>query len=128
MKDRIQASTTQVGMGVDLVSETGRSLETICLRIVEISTLVSDIAASAEQQATGLQQVNTAVAHMDGTTQQNAAMVEQATAAARHLAAEAEVLAQEVAQFRLEHDAGRHGGGHAIAEIRRPGPRLALAS
>lgn len=128
VKDRIQASTTQVGMGVDLVSETGRSLETICLRIVEISTLVSDIAASAEQQATGLQQVNTAVAHMDGTTQQNAAMVEQATAAARHLAAEAEVLAQEVAQFRLEHDAGRHGGGHAIAEIRRPGPRLALAS
>ncbi|MDG6719286.1 methyl-accepting chemotaxis protein, partial [Staphylococcus aureus] len=78
VKDRIQASTTQVGMGVDLVSETGRSLETICLRIVEISTLVSDIAASAEQQATGLQQVNTAVAHMDGTTQQNAAMVEQA--------------------------------------------------
>jgi len=41
VKDRIQASTTQVGMGVDLVSETGRSLETICLRIVEISTLVS---------------------------------------------------------------------------------------
>ena len=128
VKDRIQASTTQVGMGVDLVSETGRSLETIFKRIAEISTLVSDIAASAEQQATGLQQVNTAVAEMDGTTQQNAAMVEQATAAARQLAAEADVLAREVAQFRLGHDAAQRGGHHAMVEMRRSGPRLALAS
>lgn len=102
VKERIQSSSSQVGIGVDLVNETGRTLEAIAARIAEISALVSQIASSAEQQATGLQQVNIAVADMDGSTQQNAAMVEEATAAARHLAAEAEVLASEVAQFRLD--------------------------
>ena len=102
VKERIQSSTAQVGIGVGLVNETGRMLEAIAARIAEISAHVSQIASSAEQQATGLQQVNIAVADMDGSTQQNAAMVEQATAAARHLAAEAEVLASEVAQFRLD--------------------------
>ena len=101
VKDRISASTAQVGTGVALVSETGRALGSIFARIDEISGLVGEIATSAERQATGLQQVNVAVGEMDGVTQQNAAMVEQATAAARHLADEAQVLMAEVARFRL---------------------------
>jgi methyl-accepting chemotaxis protein len=128
VRGRILSSTTQVEMGVGLVSETGQSLETICARIAEISAMVCDIAASAEQQATGLQQVNTAVSEMDGTTQQNAAMVEQATAAARHLAEEAETLAREVAQFRIDHDDARHIPSRGVARHDRlPAPRLALA-
>ncbi|MEJ8631418.1 methyl-accepting chemotaxis protein [Sphingomonas sp. I4] len=108
VKDRIQASSAQVGVGVGLVSEAGRALEVISARIGEIAALVAEIAASAQRQATGLQQVNVAVADMDGSTQQNAAMVEEASAAARHLAAEADTLAREVAQFRLSRtgDAG----------------------
>lgn len=107
VKAKITASSEQVEVGVELVSETGKALERIIGRIGEISTLVATIAASAEQQATGLQQVNTAVSEMDGVTQQNAAMVEQATAAARSLANEAAGLAHEVARFRLS------GSAHA---------------
>ncbi|MDP1027258.1 methyl-accepting chemotaxis protein [Sphingomonas sp. KR1UV-12] len=101
VKTRILASSEQVENGVELVGETGKSLERIVTRINEISTLVSAIAASAEQQAAGLQQVNTAVGEMDNVTQQNAAMVEQSTAAARSLASEADELANHVARFRL---------------------------
>jgi methyl-accepting chemotaxis protein len=102
VKAKIMASSEQVEVGVELVSETGKALQRIVGRIGEISTLVATIAASAEQQATGLQQVNTAVSEMDGVTQQNAAMVEQATAAARSLAEEADQLAREVARFNLD--------------------------
>ncbi|MFS0773517.1 methyl-accepting chemotaxis protein [Sphingomonas sp. 1P08PE] len=104
VKTRILASSEQVENGVELVGETGKSLERIVSRINEISTLVSAIAASAEQQASGLQQVNTAVGEMDSVTQQNAAMVEQSTAAARSLAGEADELANHVARFRLGSD------------------------
>ena len=102
VKTKIMASSGQVEVGVELVSETGKALQRIIGRIAELSTLVSTIAASAEQQATGLQQVNTAVSEMDGVTQQNAAMVEEATAAARSLAEEADQLAREVARFTID--------------------------
>ena len=101
VKARITASSKQVESGVELVDETGRALNRIIERIVEINTLVTDIAASAEQQATGLQQINTAVSEMDGVTQQNAAMVEQATAAARSLATEVDGMKQQIARFRI---------------------------
>jgi methyl-accepting chemotaxis protein len=100
VKTRITRSSEQVGIGVDLVSESGKSLQRIISRIGEIDALMSTIAASAGQQANGLQQVNTAVAEMDGVTQQNAAMVEQATAATRSLSEEADELAQQVARFK----------------------------
>ena len=102
VKTKITASSQQVDIGVELVSETGKALTRIIERIAEISTLVSAIAISAEQQANGLQQVNTAVGEMDNVTQQNAAMVEEATAAARSLAVEADALAREVARFKLD--------------------------
>jgi methyl-accepting chemotaxis protein len=90
-----------VGEGVQLVAETGKSLERIVAKVAEINAVVSDIAAGALEQATGLQQVNTAVNEMDKVTQQNAAMAEEATAASRSLAQESEQLTSLVGQFRL---------------------------
>jgi methyl-accepting chemotaxis protein len=101
IKALISTSTQQVSEGVQLVAETGNSLERIMSKVAEINTVVSDIAAGAQEQATGLQQVNTAVNEMDKVTQQNAAMAEEATAAGRSLAVEAEQLAGLVGQFRL---------------------------
>ncbi|MDE0933329.1 MAG: methyl-accepting chemotaxis protein [Novosphingopyxis baekryungensis] len=101
VKSKIMASSQQVDAGVELVSETGKSLQRIIAGVGELSTMFATIADSAEQQANGLQQVNTAVSEMDGVTQQNAAMVEQATAAARSLSEEANALAQQVSRFNI---------------------------
>ncbi len=122
VKTRILASSEQVDVGVDLVNATGQALQRIIGRIGEISSLVSGIATSASQQSTGLQQVNTAVSEMDNVTQRNAAMVEQATADARALAQEAEVLANEVARFRLTGP-----GESGTNEVHRMQQRLAAA-
>ncbi len=139
VKTKIMASSEQVESGVELVGETGKSLERIVTRINEISTLVSAIAASAEHQASGLQQVNTAVGEMDSVTQQNAAMVEQSTAAARSLAGEADELANHVARFRLASEsrstapvsfspqAPRAAAAPARLAAKRPQTRGALA-
>ncbi len=117
VKKRIMASATQVETGVQLVSETGRTLNRIVDKVGELSNLIADITQSAERQASTLRQVNTAVSDIDAVTQQNAAMVEEATAAARSLAGEADSLARDVSRFRL---ADAPHGTMQRAPARRP--------
>jgi len=101
IKQLISTSTAQVGQGVDLVAETGRSLERIIAQVTEINEVVTAIASGAKEQSIGLHEVNTAINEMDHVTQQNAAMVEESTAAARSLSQEAAELAKLVNQFRI---------------------------
>jgi methyl-accepting chemotaxis protein len=116
IKALISTSTAQVGEGVQLVAETGKSLEQIVSKVAEINVVVTDIASGAQEQATGLQQINTAVNEMDKVTQQNAAMAEQATAAARSLSQESIELSNLVGQFQV-------GGSGSVTTIRRASPR-----
>jgi methyl-accepting chemotaxis protein len=104
IKNLIQASTQQVTHGVDLVGETGRSLDRIVAQVTQVNGIVATIAITAREQALSLQEVNTAIKHMDQVTQQNAAMVEESTAASHHLAEEAGKLERLVAQFRTGAD------------------------
>jgi methyl-accepting chemotaxis protein len=116
IKGLIQASTTHVSSGVELVGETGKALDRIATQVTEINAIVAEIAASAAEQSTGLAEVNTAVNQMDQMTQQNAAMVEQTTAASHSLASEAGELATLVGRFKL-------GGTPAASAA--PAPRSA---
>jgi methyl-accepting chemotaxis protein len=101
IKGLISTSTAQVGQGVELVAQTGKSLERIVAKVAEINTVVADIAAGAQEQAAGLQHVNSAVSEMDKATQRNAAIAEKATAAGRSLAQESDELTSVVARFRV---------------------------
>jgi methyl-accepting chemotaxis protein len=112
IKALISASAVHVGQGVELVGETGRSLERIVEQVAEINAIVADIAASAQEQSTALGEVNTAVNQMDQVTQQNAAMVEESTAASHTLAHDAEALAGLVAKFKT-------GGGNPEPVVER---------
>ena len=102
IKTLIAESGAQVDAGVELVGQTGDTLNRIVSEVLRVHGLVNDIASSSEEQTVGLRQVNTAVNHMDQVTQQNAAMVEQTTAATHALRGEALDLAERVGEFRLE--------------------------
>ena len=115
IKALIQASSTQVGSGVDLVGQAGKALARIAEQVADINGVVLEIAASAKEQATGLAEVNTAVNQMDQVTQQNAAMVEQSTAASHSLAQEAEELGRLIARFKV--------GGGSPAAAPAPAPK-----
>ena len=107
IKSLITLSTNQVTTGVELVGQTGKALESIVAKVIEVSGIVTEIAASAREQATGLGEVNVAVNQMDQVTQQNAAMVEEATAASHSLATEADDLARLMSQFKVSEQGGR---------------------
>jgi methyl-accepting chemotaxis protein len=101
IKSLISKSSAQVAEGVELVAETGKSLERILEQVNDINKVVVDIASGAQEQATGLAQVNTAINQMDQATQQNASMVEESTAASHSLSQEARQLSELVGQFQL---------------------------
>ena len=102
IKMLISSSGRQVSQGVELVNQTGRSLELIVAQVIEVDAVVSAIATSTKEQSTALEEVNTAINQMDQITQQNAAMVEQSTAASHAVAKEADNLAKLVARFKTD--------------------------
>ncbi len=121
IKALILTSTQQVGRGVSLVDETGKSLSRIVAQVTEINGVVAEIAASAQEQATGLVEVNTAINQMDQVTQQNAAMVEQSTAASHALARETDELLRLTARFQIGEAAGSGPAERSNVEpMRRP--------
>lgn len=102
IKNLISASSVQVGAGVKLVSETGRSIRQMMAQVDEISVVASKIIVGAREQAHALAEVNTAIREMDQTTQQNAAMVEQTTASTHELKTAGDQLARLVGAFRRD--------------------------
>jgi methyl-accepting chemotaxis protein len=101
IKGLVELSGRNVATGVDLVGQTGQSLNLIVGKVAEINALVSQIAASSQEQAGALAEVNLAVNEMDQVTQQNAAMVEQSTAASHSLAKDADELSDLVGRFQI---------------------------
>ena len=101
IKTLINASTSQVQSGVELVGNAGKALETIVREVQEINRHIDAIVTASREQSTGLQEINTAINTIDQGTQQNAAMVEEQTAASHGLASEAAALNELLAQFQL---------------------------
>ncbi|MDX2202086.1 MAG: methyl-accepting chemotaxis protein [Hyphomicrobiaceae bacterium] len=121
IKGIISASAEQVAEGVDLVGQTGKSLERIMVQVNEIYAVMGELAVGAQEQATSLSQINTAINDMDGVTQRNAAMVEQSTAASHTLSQEASKLSGLIGQFQV----GAAGSKPARA-ARAPAPAPAV--
>jgi len=109
IKALISASESQVNEGVNLVGQTGETLQAIATQVVQINGLIRMISVSASEQAVGLKEMNHAMHQMDQVTQQNAAMVEETTAASMALGEEAEGLRTLVSRFRTR--AQGNGGG-----------------
>ena len=124
IKEIIRLSAVQVAEGVNLVGETGKSLERIMAQVNDINSVMAELAVGAQEQATSLTQVNTALNDMDGVTQQNAAMVEETTAASHSLRKEAETLTRLIGQFRVGQPAALHA---PVQQPRRPAASAAPA-
>ena len=67
----------------------------------QISLFLSDISVSAKEQATGVAQVGISISELDESTQSNAALVEETSAASGALTQQADVLQEEIANFRV---------------------------
>ena len=101
IKALISESVVQVDAGTRVVQGAGATMSEVVANARQINVYLSEIATSAQEQALGVQQVGQSIQELDRTTQQNASLVEQTTAAASALREQAEVLQQEIANFRV---------------------------
>ncbi|HQS57058.1 MAG: hypothetical protein B7Y56_01185 [Gallionellales bacterium 35-53-114] len=106
IKTLIGDSVDKVEVGTRLVDEAGKTMEEIVNAVKRVTDIMSEISAASNEQSTGIEQVNQAITQMDEVTQQNAALVEEAAAAAESLEEQAQLLAEAVSIFKLEHATG----------------------
>ncbi|UJW74065.1 methyl-accepting chemotaxis protein [Rhizobium sp. SL42] len=100
IRQLISTSAAQVSRGVDLVGQTGLSLEQIASQVEDITINIRAIIEASEEQSGSLKDINSSVNQIDQSTQQNAAMVEETSAAAHSLSRDVNGLFQLVQQFK----------------------------
>ncbi len=101
INELITNSRTKVTQGVELVGETGNSLEGIGADVSHLDKLIGQIASSTREQFIAMQEISQAIVSIDQVNQQNTAMAEETTAATHTLTADAANLRERLAQFVL---------------------------
>ncbi len=113
IRELIQSSSEKVKIGVDLVDESGKSLDSIIEKIKSVSELASQIALSSSEQASTISEINAGMTELDRVTQQNASMVLKSSEQGRSLQQAAGELAALVAQFKPSSAMSGTGGGRS---------------
>jgi Methyl-accepting chemotaxis protein len=113
IKSIIAESTKQVRTGVDLVNQSGNSLNDIIGRVEELNGIISGIAAATGEQSSGLGEISAAINEMDTITQQNATMVDETSTRIGKLSGEVERLTESLHGFRIRGGDGSHIPGRA---------------
>ena len=102
IKNLITASVAQVEQGSAQADKAGATMNEVVAAIRRVADIMGEISAASSEQSAGVSQVGEAVTQMDQATQQNAALVEEMAAAASALKAQAGVLVDAVAAFKLD--------------------------
>ena len=101
IKSLIAMSMESVEAGASVVEDAGKTMTTVVTNAQQITTYLHEISDAAKQQAAGVDEVGRAIQDLDRHTQQNAALVEETTAAASALTEQADILQEEIANFRV---------------------------
>ncbi|TQK03478.1 methyl-accepting chemotaxis protein [Herbaspirillum sp. SJZ107] len=109
IKQLIDDSMHQVGLGSSLVGEAGSTIQSVVESVRRVSDVIGQISAASREQEDGIGQVNCAIVEIDSATQQNAALVEEASAAAAAMEQQAQQLRQLVGSFTLVADESSSG-------------------
>jgi aerotaxis receptor len=99
IKQLIDDSVTTVDNGSRLVSDAGRTMSEVVLKVKQVNELMAEITTASREQSLGISQVGQAISQLDEMTQQNAAMVEQSSAAAISMGEQSQRLVDAVKVF-----------------------------
>lgn len=102
IKTLITESVDRVQTGTTVVEDAGQTMISVVANARQVNAFLNEIAAAAREQAGGVSQVVQAIQSLDHDTQQNSALVEETNAAAEALRHQADVLMEEIANFRVD--------------------------
>jgi methyl-accepting chemotaxis protein len=101
IKTLLSGSVEQTQHGMRVVQQAGTAIDAIVGTAERVRGLLAQVAVGAREQSAGVAQSAAAVQQLDAATQQNAGLVEETANAANALKDHAQVLAREVALFKL---------------------------
>ena len=110
IKGLIDESANQVRKGVELVEQTGTTLEEIMAGVNQMASTMQELTTTAREQATGVAEVTSAITQLDAITQKNAALSENSRDTASEVRGESEAMRDLVLTFRT---ASSDASGHA---------------
>lgn len=102
IKSLIEGTALSVESGSVQVNVVGESVKEIIHSIGSVATIIGEISVATQGQTSDIAEVERSISTLDHIIQQNAALVEESAAAAESLRKQADSLAAEVAQFKLE--------------------------
>ncbi|MCL2204295.1 MAG: methyl-accepting chemotaxis protein [Defluviitaleaceae bacterium] len=97
----IETSNNRVESGSSIAEATAKALDAIVKNATEVSEIIKSISVSSAEQAEAISQVSTGLSQISQVVQSNSAVSEEAAAASEELNAQAEMLQQLVAYFKL---------------------------
>ncbi|MGI6683971.1 MAG: methyl-accepting chemotaxis protein [Bacillota bacterium] len=98
----IEGSIKKAAGGMKLAKETALALNKIVEDVTKTANLVNDIAIASGEQATGINQINQGLMLVSQVVQTNSATAEEGAAASEELTSQAELLKQQVGNFKLK--------------------------
>jgi methyl-accepting chemotaxis protein len=101
IKSLIAASVEKVESGTRVVQQAGKTMNEVVANADQINQFLSEISVACREQAQGVAEVGRAIQELDKGTQQNSALVEETASAADALTQQADVLQDEIANFRV---------------------------
>jgi hypothetical protein len=95
----IEQTMTRVSEGMDIFTETGKSIEIIVGKMHKIRDLIREVAAASGEQAKGVEQISKGVLEMEKVIQQNAANSEESAASTEEMFSQAAEMSEAVNAF-----------------------------
>jgi methyl-accepting chemotaxis protein len=101
IKSLIAASVEKVESGARVVQQAGQTMQEVVANADQINQFLHEISVACREQSQGVAEVGRAIQELDRGTQQNSALVEETASAADALTQQADVLQDEIANFRV---------------------------
>jgi methyl-accepting chemotaxis protein len=97
----IENSNSRVNDGVGIASATANALATIVDNISRVTGIIATIAEASREQADAISQVSIGLSEISQVVNTNSATAEESAAASQELNAQAEILKQSIAYFKV---------------------------
>jgi methyl-accepting chemotaxis protein len=103
----IEGSIKKVEHGTQIATQTADDLNRIVDDITQVTDIVGEIASASNEQSIGITQINTGISQVSDVVQMNSATSEESAAASEELSGQADLMREQVSQFKLK---GGRGG------------------
>ncbi len=105
----IEGSVTSVGKGMEIAQETAKALETVKSQSEMVVQTIKKIQEASNEQAEAINQITIGLEQISSVVQTNSATSQESAAASEELSGQAQMLREEISQFRLKnnYDASR---------------------